>query len=168
MRPRTDLTGARQNEATHDPGFYESAHLWIRRSAKAAGAESGTAWQTRRSARALHCAHQRALGKDWNHRAPILVARVDVGKLKFKQEDGRNRNDVTVVCGIFDQDGNYVTGIQKVLEMRFRDETLAGLSSGLSVRTTLKTSPGKYMVRMVVRDSEAQEITSLSRTLEIP
>ena len=98
-----------------------------------------------------------------------VVARVDVKQLKYKQEDGRNRNDVTVVCGLFDADGNYVTGIQKVLEMRLRDETLANnLASGLAVKTSLKATSGKYIVRMVVRDSEGTQLTALARAVEIP
>ena len=98
-----------------------------------------------------------------------VVARLDVKQLTYKQEDGRNRNDVTIVCGLFDQDGNYVTGIQKVLEMRLRDETLANrLASGLAVKTSLKATPGKYIVRMVVRDSEGRELTALAREMEIP
>jgi hypothetical protein len=98
-----------------------------------------------------------------------VVARVDVKQLRYKQEDGRNRNDVTIVCGLFDQDGNYVTGQQKVLEMRLREETLAGrLASGIAVKSSLKTTPGKYIVRMVVRDSEGRALTALARALEIP
>ena len=98
-----------------------------------------------------------------------VLAKVDVRKLNFKQEDGRNRNDVTVVCGLFDENGNYVSGIQKVLEMRLKDETLAtGLASGISVKSSLKAKSGKYLVRVVVRDSQGQELTALSGAVEIP
>lgn len=98
-----------------------------------------------------------------------ILARVEVKQLNFKQEDGRNRNDVTVVCGMFDENGNYVSGIQKVLEMRLKDETLAtGMANGISVRSSLKTKPGRYLVRVVVRDSQGQELTALSGAVEIP
>jgi VWFA-related protein len=98
-----------------------------------------------------------------------VLAKVDVRKLNFKQEDGRNRNDVTVVCGLFDENGNYVSGIQKVLEMRLKDATLAtGLPSGISVKSSLKAKPGKYLVRVVVRDSQGQDLTALSSAVEIP
>jgi hypothetical protein len=98
-----------------------------------------------------------------------VLAKVDVRKLNFKQEDGRNRNDVTVVCGLFDENGNYVSGVQKVLEMRLKDETLAtGLASGISVKSSLKAKSGKYLVRVVVRDSQGQELTALSGAVEIP
>jgi VWFA-related protein len=98
-----------------------------------------------------------------------ILARVDVRQLNFKQEDGRNRNDVTVVCGLFDDNGNYVTGVQKVLEMRLKDETLAaGLPSGITVRSSLSARSGRYVARLVVRDSEGQELTALSGAVEIP
>jgi VWFA-related protein len=98
-----------------------------------------------------------------------VLARVDVKQLTFKPEDGRNRNDVTIVCGLFDENGNYVTGIQKVLEMRLKDETLATrLGSGIAIRTSLKAKPGRYLIRVVVRDSEGQELTALSGAVEIP
>jgi hypothetical protein len=98
-----------------------------------------------------------------------ILARVDVKRLNFKREDGRNRNNVTVVCGIFDENGNYVSGIQKVLELHLKDETLATrLASGIAVRSSLKTKPGRYLVRVVVRDSEGQELTALGGAVEIP
>src|ERR1017187_1631905 len=98
-----------------------------------------------------------------------ILARVDVKQLNFKQENERNRNDVTIVCGLFDENGNSVSGIQKVLEMRLKDETLqTRLASGIAVRSSLKAKPGRYLVRVVVRDSEGQDLTALSGAVEIP
>ena len=53
-----------------------------------------------------------------------LLVRVDVRHPRFRKEDGRNRDDLTVVSGLFDRNGNYVIGNQKRIEMRLRDETL--------------------------------------------
>ncbi len=98
-----------------------------------------------------------------------VLAKVDVKRLQFRKEDGRNRNDVTVVSGLFDQDGNYVSGTQKVLEMRLKDETLATrLNAGIAVRTSFNVKPGSYTVRTVVRDSEGQSLAALSAAMEIP
>jgi len=98
-----------------------------------------------------------------------ILARVEVKQLNFKQEDGRNNNDVTVVSGLFDENGNFVSGIQKVLEMRLKDETLAGrLASGIAVRSSIQTKPGRYLVRVVVRDAQGQELTAVSKAVEIP
>jgi hypothetical protein len=98
-----------------------------------------------------------------------VLAKVDVKQLHFRREGGRNRNDVTVVSGLFDRDGNYMFGTQKVLEMRLKDETLeTRLSSGIAVRTSFKVKPGSYTVRTVVRDSEGQSLAALSAAMEIP
>ena len=52
------------------------------------------------------------------------VARIDVKKLSYHREADRNQDDVTVVTGVFDNDGNYVTGIQKVVKLRLLDTSL--------------------------------------------
>jgi hypothetical protein len=53
--------------------------------------------------------------------------------------------------------------------MRLKDETLATrLASGIAVRSSLTAKPGRYLVRVVVRDSEGQELTALSGAVEIP
>jgi VWFA-related protein len=97
------------------------------------------------------------------------VAKVDVRKLAFKRDGDRNRNDITVVTGLFDIDGNYVGGAQKVVEMRLLDETLEKrVGPGIAVRSSFTVHPGRYVVRMVVRDSEGQTMSAQSSLVEIP
>ncbi len=97
------------------------------------------------------------------------VAKVDVKKLTFRKDGDRNRNDITVVTGVFDNDGNFVSGAQKVVEMRLLDETLdKRLASGISVKSNFSVHPGRYMVRMVVRDSEGQTMSAQSSLVDIP
>ncbi len=97
------------------------------------------------------------------------VSKVDVKKLNFHKDGDRNRNDITVVTGLFDNDGNFMTGAQKVLEMRLLDETLAKrVGSGISVKNSFTVHPGRYVVRVVVRDSEGQTMSAQSSLVEIP
>jgi hypothetical protein len=97
------------------------------------------------------------------------VSKVDVRTLSFRKDGDRNRNDITVVTGLFDNDGNFVAGAQKVLEMRFLDETLAKrVGSGISVKNSFTVHPGRYVVRVVVRDSEGQTMSARSSLVEIP
>jgi len=96
-----------------------------------------------------------------------IAAKVDLSKISFRKEQGRNRGDVTVVTGLFDSDGNYVSGIQKVFELRLRDETFRTYS-GLMVRNTFDVTPGIYLVRLVVRDAESQVMASRNTLVEIP
>ena len=97
------------------------------------------------------------------------VAKIDVKKLTFKKEGDRNRNDLTVVTGVFDNDGNFVSGAQKIVEMRLLDDTLdKRLASGISVKSNFAVHAGRYMVRMVVRDSEGQTMSAQSSLVDIP
>ncbi len=97
------------------------------------------------------------------------VAKIDVKKLSFHKEADRNRNDITVVTGLFDNDGNYMTGVQKTIELRLLDDTLEKrLTQGISVKNSFTVHPGRYMVRMVVRDAEGQTMSAQSGLVEIP
>jgi VWFA-related protein len=97
-----------------------------------------------------------------------LVIRVDLGRLHFHKEADRNRNDLTVVAGLFDRNGNYAGGVSKQIEMRLKDETLEKLAAGLTIRTTLDAKPGRYAIRLVVRDSEGQMMAAQNGAVEIP
>ena len=98
-----------------------------------------------------------------------VVVRVDVKHIRFRKAEGRNRNDLTIVSGLFDRNGNYVTGVTKVLEMRLKDETLEHkLQSGVTLRTSFDVKPGTYLVRLVVRDAEGQVMSAENGAVEIP
>ncbi len=98
-----------------------------------------------------------------------VLARVDVKKLRFRKVNDRNDNTLTVVSGVFDRNGNYVTGSQKVVEMKLKDRTLGALpDSGITVKSTLDVPPGTYAVRLVVRDSEGQMMSAKNGAVEIP
>lgn len=96
-----------------------------------------------------------------------VMAHLDLKQFKFHKADGRNRNEVTLLSGIFDRNGNYLQGIRKVLELRLKDETLARLSNGFTVKTTFDVKPGTYLVRLVVRDTEGQALSATNNAVEI-
>lgn len=98
-----------------------------------------------------------------------VSAWVDLKQIPFQKADGLNREDLTTVTGVFDADGNYVAGTQKVAEMRLRDETLqALLKSGITVTNTFDVTPGTYLVRFVVRDAAGQTLAAQNAVAEIP
>jgi VWFA-related protein len=114
----------------------------------------------------LHTQFFKSTGQD--ARISLLV-RLDVRHLRFRKEDGRNRDNLTVVSGLFDRNGNYVIGNQKRIEMRLRDDTLENrLGSGLTVRTSFDVKPGSYMIRLVVREDEGQLMAAQNGAVEIP
>ena len=98
-----------------------------------------------------------------------VLARVDLRQLHFHKVDGRNQNTLTIVWGVFDRNGNWITGIQKTLDMRLREETYAArLSSGITVKSSFDVTPGSYLVRVVVRDTEGQLMAARNGSIEIP
>jgi VWFA-related protein len=105
---------------------------------------------------------------DENARLAVLV-RVDVKHIRFRKEDGRNRNDLTIVSGLFDRNGNYVTANERIIEMRLRDDTLENkLGQGINLKTNFDVKPGSYLVRLVVRDAEGQMMSAQNGAVEIP
>jgi VWFA-related protein len=98
-----------------------------------------------------------------------ILARVDVKNLRYHKTDGRNINTLTVLGGVFDRNGNYVTASQKTIDISLTDQRLETMSaSGITVKSTLEVAPGSYVVRLVVRDSEGQTISARNSVVEIP
>ena len=76
---------------------------------------------------------------------------------------------MTVVVGLFDADGNYISGIQRIVELHLRDQTLEGLQrSGITIKEVFNVALGRYVVRMVVRDGEAKTMAARNKDVEIP
>jgi VWFA-related protein len=98
-----------------------------------------------------------------------VVVRLNLRNLRFRKADGRNNDKLTILSGVFDRNGNYITGMEKTVEMRLLDPTLEKvLNSGITVRTNLDLAPGSYVIRLVVRDSEGQAMAARNGVVEIP
>ena len=98
-----------------------------------------------------------------------VMTRVDIAHMRFEKTAGRNQNNLTIVAALFDRDGNIVTGIEKNVEMHLLDATLQRLSrTGLTVKTSFDVKPGDYVVRLVVRDSNAAQLSAENGVVEIP
>jgi VWFA-related protein len=99
-----------------------------------------------------------------------VLASVDLKQIHLRKADDRNRNDVTIVAAVFDANGNFIAGKQKVLQLRLRDETVRWLEQRppVTVATTFDMPPGVYLVRLVVRDAEGQELTAENAGVQIP
>jgi VWFA-related protein len=98
-----------------------------------------------------------------------ILARIDAKHLRYKKADGRNDDTLTVVGGVFDPDGKYVVGTQKIVDLKFKDQTLDALpESGITVKTNLDVASGSYIVRLVVRDSAGNVMSALNSSVVIP
>jgi VWFA-related protein len=98
-----------------------------------------------------------------------VLTHVDVKGLHFRKAEGRSRDDLTLATAIFDENGNFVTGGEKILKMRLLDPTLERLThSGFTVKSNFDLKPGAYLVRLVVRDGESAQMAARNSALVIP
>ncbi|HEY4362089.1 MAG TPA: VWA domain-containing protein [Bryobacteraceae bacterium] len=98
-----------------------------------------------------------------------VVAHVDMKTIHFIDAEGRHKDNLTVVAGIFDKNGNFVNGLQRLIEMNLKDSTLETVASqGITVRTAFDVMPGTYTIRVVVRDSEGQTMAARNGAVQIP
>jgi len=98
-----------------------------------------------------------------------VMARIDVKRLHYKQADNRNQNELTVVTAVFDRNGNMLQANEKLVQMRWKSETLQSkLSSGITLKSSFDVKPGRYMVRVVTRDTEQQLMSAENGAVEIP
>jgi VWFA-related protein len=98
-----------------------------------------------------------------------VVTHVGMGELKFRRVDERNQDTLTITTAIFDQNGNMLAGLQRVLDMRLKDVTLERVNkTGLNVKLSFDLQPGTFLVRTVVRDSEGAQLGASNRELVIP
>jgi hypothetical protein len=98
-----------------------------------------------------------------------VLTNLDIRPLHFHKEADRNVDKLTFVTMVFDQDGHAVSSLEKVVELRMLDATLARFQqTGITMKTSFDVRPGTYQVRSVVRDSESGQISGLNRTVEIP
>ena len=98
-----------------------------------------------------------------------VLTRFDVKGIHFRKVQGRNNDQLTIVTAIFDENGNFVTGLSKIVEMNLLDTTYSRLSrSGFTVKTSFDVKPGTYLVRLVVRDAVGAQMAARNGAVVIP
>jgi VWFA-related protein len=107
--------------------------------------------------------------KDATDARLAVLTHVDIKGVHFRKADGRNRDDLTIATAIFDENGNFVTGGEKIVEMKLLDKTFERLSrSGFTLKSSFDVKPGTYLVRMVVRDAEGAQLAARNGAVSIP
>ena len=149
-------------------GYYAPRH--IKDPAEAAKEEIQEAIFSQEEIRDVPIELQTQFFKSSDTRAKLAVlTRVDVNAIRFRKDAGRSRDNLTFATAIFDENGNFITGGEKILEMRLLDPTLARLDhTGLLVKSSFDIKPGTYLVRMVVRDGEGAQMAAKNGAVTIP
>lgn len=108
------------------------------------------------------------LKPDEGHRNLIVTTHIDPVGIHFRHVESSNLDDLTVVCGLFDLNGNYVDAKKQEIKLRLNDDTLHKLTDGINVKTNFDVKPGAYVIRVVIRDSEDQLISAVNGSAAIP
>jgi VWFA-related protein len=98
-----------------------------------------------------------------------VLTSVDLKSIHLRKAEDRNLNDLTIVAALFDTNGNFLMGTEKLVRLRLRDETVAGLElkPPVVIATDFDVKPGGYLVRLVVRDAEGQQITAENAAVQV-
>jgi VWFA-related protein len=98
-----------------------------------------------------------------------VLTSLDLKSIHLRKADDRNRNDLTIVAALFDTNGNFLQGTQKLVELRLRDQTVEGLQQRppAVIATDFDVKPGAYLVRLVVRDAEERQVTAENAAVQV-
>jgi VWFA-related protein len=113
--------------------------------------------------------HTQVTKADSGEKLNVLTS-VDLKLIHLRKVDDRNRNDLTIVAAVFDPNGNFIAGSQKILQLRLRDATVQRLEQKppVTIPTNFDMKTGAYLVRLVVRDAEGQQLTEENAAVQIP
>jgi hypothetical protein len=98
-----------------------------------------------------------------------VVAHLETNGLSFRRDENMNHDNLTVATAVFGENGNLLSGQQRVVELKLNDATLNQINkTGLNVPFSFDLQPGTFLVRIVVRDSEGAQMAAMTRGVLIP
>ncbi len=93
---------------------------------------------------------------------------VDIRDLPFKKENGAHVERLIFITALFDDKNKFLSGVEGVMDMNLKDETLKSLdSTGASASVTLQAPPGNYTLRQVIQESVNGKISAFNTPVEI-
>jgi len=98
-----------------------------------------------------------------------VIAHVDARSLKFVKVEDRNNDQLKIVMVLFDNNGGFLSGKERNLNLRLKDTTLAAIDkTGIHVKFEFEVPPGTFTLRVVARDSEGGQLGATSHGLVVP
>ncbi len=97
-----------------------------------------------------------------------VAVHFDANKLAFQSQGDRKVDRLIFVTALFDTQNHYLSGVQGVMDLRLKKETMDAISSqGLDASLTLEVAPGTYRLREVLEDIEGGQISAISQPVVI-
>ena len=98
-----------------------------------------------------------------------VFTRANFGRLPFLEENGHQTNLLHWVTVAYDEEGRYVGGQEKQLDLKLNDSGLQALKSQeLTSKVGLQLAPGRYQLKAVVRESVENTLGSFRKEIVIP
>ena len=93
---------------------------------------------------------------------------LDANKLAFETQGDRKVERLIYITALFDEKNNFVTGVEGVMDLRLKPETMVTLSTeGLDANLSVEAVPGNYRLRQVVQEVGNGRIATINRNVTI-
>jgi VWFA-related protein len=92
-----------------------------------------------------------------------VAAHIDLNQMPSHMADSEKQNQLLFAAVIFDHNGKYIDGNSRSIAIRWKDDDTAdqaARSAAKAFETNFLLGPGEYVVRLVARDSERQQLYS--------
>jgi VWFA-related protein len=92
-----------------------------------------------------------------------VAAHIDLNQMPFRMADSEKHNQLLFAAVVFDHNGKYIDGNSRSIAIRWKDDDAAdqaGRSAAKAYESNFLLEPGEYVVRLVARDSERQQLYS--------
>jgi VWFA-related protein len=93
---------------------------------------------------------------------------LDANKLPFDTQGDRKVERLIYISALFDEKNNFVTGVEGVMDLRLKPETIVKISTqGLEANLSVQAAPGNYRLRQVVQEVGNGRIATINRNVRI-
>ena len=97
-----------------------------------------------------------------------VAVHVDANKLPYQTQGDRKVERLIFITALFDQQNHFITGVQGVMDLRLKVDTLAIISNGgLDAKLSVQGEPGNYRLRQVIQEVGDGRITTINRNVQI-
>lgn len=101
---------------------------------------------------------------------PVLkvAIHVDSSRLPYQTQGDRKVERLIFITALFDEHDKFLTGVQGVMDLRLKLETVESLSDqGLDAKLSIQAAAGNYRLRQVVQEVGDGRITTINRNVTI-
>jgi VWFA-related protein len=97
-----------------------------------------------------------------------VAIHLEANNLAFETQGDRKVERLIYITALFDEKNNFVTGVEGVMDLRLKPETMATLSAqGLDARLSVQATPGNYRLRQVIQEVGNGRIAAINRNVTI-